>query len=192
MKEKIKNIIIIVSAFYTIAVSILLLSNLLLSPRTRDLSYDHELNDPLFNDINTRINNLSEGECKIALNESIKNYQKTIYEGEKSIRETYENEKENSFLIGFTNSLTKCDIQPLSTNEKQTNSELTKLITLSQTEYKDFFHPYEIHILDFNGRQTISVNDCNLQYNAKKQTELSILDKTVSIVEERNNENEEQ
>lgn len=189
MKEKIKNILFSISIFYSITLIILLIFNTLNLVTEVELN-DSEENKIKLNEYKEEVKSLEKNKCTDIINQIIKYYEDTSYNGKISLKEMYNYGTENNLLSYYINLKENCNLSE--ENIKKYDLPLKVLsASIQQDElYHRYYFQYEINIKDIFTRHVIEANLTNIEYKIRKNLELEIISNLIEIskMEEINNE----
>lgn len=180
MREKVKNILFIISVFYSIIVVILMCITISNMRITIEL-YDTEENKNLLNNYKEQLAKIESNECTKIINEIIKNYEDTSYDGYVNLREMYEYDMEKSILNYYLEARNKCKIS--SDDEKKYNLPIKFITTSIQKDelYQPYYFQYELGIKDSSIRLIAEVGLSNVEYKINRTTQLEIISSLIEI-----------
>ena len=180
MKEKLKNILFIVSSFYSMVVVIFMLivsSNLSDTIELQDL----EENKSKLNEYKQQLANLEQNSCTEVINKIIEQYEKTSYDGEVSLREMFEYDFDNSLLSYYIGVKDNCN---LDSNQQEKYNLPIKFITASIQRdelYEKYYFQYELKLSDYSNRLIIEPLISNVEYQINRGMQLEIISNLIEI-----------
>lgn len=185
MKEKIKNVLLIISFTFIILFSFIEIINLTTYTNKVYLE-DGKENIEKYEIYKNEFSKLEESECKESLGKYIERYKKTSYKGEVSLKDIYNNlAYDDSVPVIYQEIRKKCNL----TDEEVKEYELVHSILDSITGYEEIFNghrfPYEINITDKQMREIIEPTLNNYSYDRIKRSELSFIKNMLKILNER-------
>lgn len=183
MREKIKNILFIVSAFYSIVIIILMCVTLVNMTETIEL-HDSEENKNTLISYKRQLSGLEKNDCTKVIEKIIKHYEDTSYDGDINIRERYEYDSENSILSYYGEAKDKCNISIEDTEKYNFPIKfLTASIQMDEI-YQPYYFQYELSIKDFFVRLIAEPAITNVEYNINRGMELEIISSLIELSSE--------
>lgn len=187
MKEKIKNVLLIISFTFIICFSLIEIFNLTTYSNKIFLE-DKKENIEKYKIYKDEYSKLEESECKESLGKYIERYEKTSYKGEVSLKDIYDNlAYDDSVPVMYQDIRKNCNI----TVEEVEEYELVHSILDSITGYEEIFSshrfPYEISLMDKDMREIIEPTLNYYSYDRIKRSELSFIKNVLTILNEREN-----
>lgn len=182
MKDKIKSLIQYMLISYMIIIMILTIVNMITIKKTLELT-DSSENMVKINEFKKEINDLQDSSCKTLLNEMIKAYEKTSFDGivkYKDIYDIYWNG--TSFLSFYEDIIQDCNIS----KEKMQSMNMPYYV-LNSTSFVDNLiskkmFDYEIGIKDKFFRESAETNRIGLDYKLSKQSEIIMIENILKTI----------
>lgn len=188
MKEKIKNIIQYISIGYMIIIILLTITNMFGMNKTLDLT-DSTENIEKIKELKNEIANLEDNSCKVLLNDMIKAYETTSFDGiieQKRVEKIYWEGK--SFLSFYERMTTDCNISKEELKRiDMPFYALNSTSFIDNTVNKKIFD-YELRIKDIYMRDNLEANRVNLDYQLSKQSEIVMIEKILKTIGGNTNE----
>lgn len=180
MKENIKNILFTISIFYSLVIIILMCvttSNLVINVEL----HDSEENRIKLTEYKVELRSLPKNSCTDVIEEIIRHYEDTLYDGKVNLRKMYEYDTTNSILSYYNKAKDKCNISE--EDEKKYNLS-TKFITSSIQKdemYQRYYFQYELRIIDYFNRLIIEPATTGIEYHINRTEELEIIKALIEI-----------
>ena len=180
MKGKIKNILFVISIFYSLVIVILMVitSNNLTS--TVEL-HDSKENTSKLKEHKEQLSTLKQNSCTEVINKIIRHYEETSYNGEVSLREMFEYDFDNSLLSYYIEVKDNCN---LDNNQEKKYNLPTKFITSSIQRdelYEKYYFQYELKLSDYSNRLIIEPLISNVEYQINRTIQLEIISNLIEI-----------
>lgn len=189
MKHKIKNILFIISIFYSIV--ILTMTGITTFNMTDTIKLnDKKENKETLKNYKKQLSELEQNDCTNAIGKIIKNYEETSYNGDVNLREMYEYDIENSILSYYEEAKNKCQISE--EDEEKYNLPI-KFITVSIQRdeiYQPYYFQYELSIKDYPARLIAEFAISKLEYKINRELELEIISSLIELSRKENVDNE--
>lgn len=179
MREKIKNILFVISVFYSLVIvvfTVIINSNL---TSTIEL-HDSEDNREKLKEYKQQLTNLEQNSCTEIINEIISYYEVTSYDGEVSLRKMFEYDFDNSFLFYYLKVKESCNLDD---NQVKKYNLPIKFITASiQSDelYQRYYFQYELHLNDMT-RLIIEPQLSSVEYQINRGMQLEIISSLIEI-----------
>lgn len=179
MKEKIKNIVFVISTFYSLVIVIFMVivsGNL---TNTIEL-HDSEENKEKINLYKQQLATLEQNSCTDVINKIITHYEETSFDGEVSLREMFEYDFDNSLLSFYSKAKENCK---LDNNEVEKHNLPIKFITSSIQRdelYQRYYFQYELYLNDIT-RLIIEPQLSGVEYQINRAMELEIISDLIEI-----------
>ena len=182
MKEKLKNAFLGCSVIYVISITLLVICNFLTASKTIDLK-DSDDNLKKLSELKTEMNLLEESECKNLINDFIKYYEKTSYDGVVVIKDMYELVMDENLLSYYMEVDNACNVSASNINHTLANKVVASSLQMDRIFVKDFFK-YEITLKDKFNRMIIEPSFYNQEYIISKYNQLEIIETLINLVKE--------
>lgn len=175
-----KNILFIISMFYSLVVIIFMFittNNLVTEIELHDLD---ENKDKLIK-YKEQLINLPQNSCTEVIDEIIEHYEENTYDGKVNLKEMYEYDFDNSLISYYTKVKENCKISE--EDEKTYNLPMKFIISSIQKDeiYKRYYFQYELRIMDYMARLIVEPEITNLEYNINRTMELEIISILIDI-----------
>ncbi len=159
--------------------------NISLSSSSVELHDDKE-NIKKLNTLKQEVLLLEDNSCSNVVNELIKYYEKTSYDGMVNLKELYDSKIDNSGFLGYYTDLKdSCNLTE-EDNDKYSFSDLFITTTIQNEEiYQRYLYQYELGVKDLYFRSVVEPNLNNTEYRIRKKSELKIISNVIEMVKER-------
>lgn len=182
MREKIKNLIQYFLIGYMISIIILTIINMFGMKKTIEL-IDSSENIEKIKELKNEINNLEENSCKSLLNDMIKAYETTSFNGMVEYKKIHEIYWEGPSFLEFCNQIpNKCNI-----SKEELNSMNMPYFALNSTSFIDNqvnkkVFDYELGIKDIFTRKILEGSRTNIDYQLSKQSEIIMIENILNKI----------
>ena len=107
MKEKIKSVLFSASIFYSVLIVCLMIFTCITMTDSVEL-YDNDDNKVKLNNYKEIVSNMEDNECKKVINDIIKYYEDTSYNGSVNLKEMYDYDGKNGLLSYYIKAKDAC------------------------------------------------------------------------------------
>ena len=182
MKGKIKNMLFVISTFYSLVIVIFMVIISVNLINTIEL-HDSKENKEKINLYKQQLATLEQNSCTEVINEIITHYEATSYNGEVSLREMFEYDFDNSLLSYFLKIRENCNLD--SNQEKKYNLPIKFITSSIQRDelYQRYYFQYELNINDIT-RLIIEPQLSGVEYQINRAMELEIISDLIKIAKE--------
>jgi hypothetical protein len=180
MKEQVKRIIVTISMFYSLLILTLIIVKMNSFVTIVELT-DSEENKNKLNEYIEKLNLLEKNDCTNLIDEVIKHYEDTSYDGKVKIKDMYAYDGENSLLSYYLKIKDACNFKEEILEEYGLP---TKFITSSIQRdelYQRYMFQYELGFIDFYMRDIGQAALTGVEYSISKKIELEIIDSLINI-----------
>ncbi len=177
-KEKIKLIIISISMFYMVVISILTIINL--SNTTSYINLDTKDFTKEFDKVRFKVNTIENIDCRNSVINIINKSEKFSNNNKISLKELYNN---GLSILDYSNLIKKCNIKD---KDRETITAYMMNSALTYEEYiqKGIFE-YEINIKDKENRWIIEASTMQARLDSNKVLELELINKIIEVQNEK-------
>ena len=170
MKERVKELIFIISIVYSLFIIALMLYSFFTSHNIIELN-DSSDNIELLNNYKESLKNIKESTCKSALNDLIAHYEKTSYNGEINFKNQVE---ASDGLLNHASSLLKsCNF------DEETRKSVVHNMLIASIQFEEvlqkFYFQYEIRIPDLNNRELSEPSLNVIRYSINRNSQLETI-----------------
>ena len=180
MREKVKNMLFIISIFYSLVIIVLIGITTKNLVDTVEL-HDTEENRKLLLSYKEQLLKLDQNDCTDVIDKMIKHYEETSYDGLVVLREMYEYGLENGILSYYQSAKDKCNISLR--DEKKYNLK-SKFLTVSiqgDELFQKYYFQYELSIKDRPIRLIAEPFLLNVEYKINRDMELEIIKSLIEL-----------
>ena len=188
MKEKIKVFLFNVSIFYSIVIVALMLFSYF-SAKTKIELFDLEKNIERLNELKKEVALLKNNSCTDSINDLIKGYEATSYDGEVDLREWFNYSFDDDYFESFSNVKETCNLTGDDMLEYDFPYNLVGRNILNDEIFNKYFYQYELGVKDFILRITSEPVLISSEYILIKRAELNVISDVIDVVikNEKNN-----
>lgn len=180
MKENIKKVLFGISIFYSLVIIILMVVKISTLVDAIEL-IDSEENQTKLSEYKDKVTTLKQNSCTKVINEIIKHYEETSYNGKVNLREIYEYDFDNSLLSYYVKVKDNCKIT--AEDEKKYNIPFKFITSSIQRDelYTPYYFQYELGINDRITRLIIEPQIHSIEYQINRVAELEIISALIEI-----------
>ncbi len=175
MKENIKRVLFISSMFFSIMIVVLTILTLFNMSGTVNLSDTKDNIDEL-DGYKKEVLKVKNNKCRNEINNIIKYYEETSYDGDVSVKEMFDYGFEHSLLEYYSKVKESCNI---SNDEADDNRLATKFLTASiqfDEIYQSYYYQYELGLKDKLIRDISEPSLNMVEYKINRSLILEIID----------------
>lgn len=181
MKEKISNVLFIISITYSIVIILLMFISYSTSINNVMLN-DNSNNKKLLSEYKESLREIDESACKDTLVDLINYYEKTSYDGIVNLTDIYNRYMNGDSVISYSSKI----INNCNLDDKEKSFLANRMVdALLQFDdiIQQLYFQYEIRIPDINARVTQSLNMNETKYNLNRKNELEIIKMLIDVLE---------
>ena len=180
MKEKIKNVLFSASIFYTVFIVGLMVFTLCIMTDSVEL-HDSDDNKSRLSDYKEIVSKLEDNECKNVINDIIKYYEDTSYNGSVNLKEMYDYDGKNGLLFYYTKAKDACNIGETDEKEYDFPTKFISSIMYREVIYQKYYFQYELKFTDMYVRDIAEAHVHKTMYIASRNTILDIISGLIEI-----------
>jgi hypothetical protein len=182
MKEKIKTFIYNTLIFYSLFIVVLILINMF-SIKTKVELNDNETNIERLSSLKEKVSKLEENSCTTLINDMIKSYEKTSFNGEIELTRIYEIYWNGpSFINYYPMIKEKCNMSDEFMENLGIQNDVMNSITYIDNILNNSMFSYEIKLPDKTMRDIAEANITQIEYKTCKSSELDVIEKTLNNI----------
>ena len=180
MKEKIKNMLLPISIFYVVVIVTLMIFRINNFVTTVELS-DNEENKTKLNEYKKEVAKLDKNDCTNLIEDIIKHYEDTSYNGEVKIKDMHDYDTNNGLLDFYLKIKETCKFSDEVLNEYNLPLKFVTASIQRDETYQRFYFQYELGFTDIYMRDIASATLTSVEYNINRGNELEIIDNLIKI-----------
>ena len=185
-KEIIKNTIMYIGCFYILIITGIIILNYCTATKSIEIN-DNEDNLKLLEEYKKEVNNISDLACRNSINDFIKQYERTSFNGKINLKDWYKViTKEDAILSYYSKIKESCKI----TNEESNRFNLPYLFLSSSIQNEEIlqksYFQYELHLKDYFLRNIADTYLYGVEYNLQRQGSRIIISNLIQMEKERN------
>ena len=189
MKEKIKSLLFSASIFYSVFIVGLMVFTLCIMTDSVEL-HDSDDNKSRLSDYKEIVSKLEDNECKNVINDIIKYYEDTSYNGSVNLKEMYDYDGKNGLLSYYIKAKDACNVSQTEEKEYDFPTKFISSIMYREVIYQKYYFQYELKITDMNMRDIGEAQIHVTMYNASRNTLLDIISGLIEISSKEESVNE--
>ncbi len=179
MKEIVKKYIFMVSALFSIVVVCMMITSYKAAYKEISL-HDTNINKVLLNKYKNELSTIKDSDCKKAVEEIVKHYEDTSYDGKVDLRDKYFNGKS---ILGYTlKTFDSCNL----TDEQKgilSSNFITSSIQFEEIVNELYFQ-YELSVPDSWTRSTLKPTMDNVRYRINRSSHLDLIGDLIQVLKE--------
>lgn len=180
MKEKIKNILFIISIFYSVVIIISMIFVTTNMVDSVDLSDTRE-NKSKLKEYKEQVSLLEENKCTKIINKIIKHYEETSYDGSVNIKEMFDYDFDNSLLSFYGDVKESCNISDEDAKKYNLPSKFVAASIQRDELYQRYYFQYELNFMDIYMRDIGQAVLSGIEYNINRTNILEIISDLIEI-----------
>jgi len=180
MKNKIKNILFSASIFYSVLIVGLMIFTFSTMTDSVEL-YDNDDNKVKLNNYKEIVSNMEDNECKKVINDIIKYYEDTSYNGSVNLKEMYDYDGNNGLLSYYFKVKDACNVSEVEEKEYDFPTKFISNIMYREVLYQKYYFQYELKFTDMYMRDIGEAQIHGTMYNASRNTLLDIISGLIEI-----------
>lgn len=180
MKEKIKNTLFSVSIFY----SVLIIGLMIFTVSTMNDSvemHDSDDNKVKLKEYKEIISNLEDNECKDVINDIVKYYEDTSYNGSVNLKKMYDYDGKSGLLSYSVKAKDACNVSSDDEEKYSFSTKFLSSIMYRERLYQKYYFQYELKFTDMYMRDISEAQIHVTMYNASRKTILEIISGLIEI-----------
>lgn len=177
MKEKIKNIIITISIFYMISISLLTIINLhntttKIYVKMKDFTKE-------FIELKEKVESIDNIECKNSIKKMIDKSEKYVIKEKLDLKDLRKN---GSLIPEYGQTLKKCNISQK--DSEYLSPYVLNSVLIYEEYFKDISYDYELSLRDIEGRIISEISMNHSKLNSNKHLEIELINKIIEVQNE--------
>ena len=189
MKEKMKNILFSASIFYSVLIVGLMIFTFSTIKDSVEL-HDNDENKSRLNEYKEIVSKLEDNECKNVINDIIKYYEDTSYNGSVNLKEMYDYDGNNGLLSYYIKVKDACNVSETEEKEYDFPTNFLSSIMYRESLYQKYYFQYELKFTDMYMRDIGEAQIHGTMYNASRNTLLDIISGLIEISSKEESVNE--
>ena len=189
MKNKIKNLLFSLSIFYSVFIVGLMIFTFSTMTDSVEL-YDNDDNKVKLNNYKEIVSNMEDNECKKVINDIIKYYEDTSYNGSVNLKEMYDYDGKNGLLSYHIKAKDACNVSEADEKEYDFPTKFISSIMYREVLYQKYYFQYELKFTDMYMRDIGEASIHGTMYNTSRNTVLDIISGLIEISSKEESVNE--
>lgn len=180
MKEKIKNILFIISIFYSVVIIVSMIFTTINMVDIVDLSDTRE-NKSKLKEYKAQVSLLEENKCTKMINKIIKHYEETSYDGNVKIKEMFNYDFDDSLLSYYGDTQKACNISEEDAKKYNLPFKFVAASIQRDELYQRYYFQYELNFRDIYMRDIGQAVLTGIEYNINRSNILEIISDLIEI-----------
>ena len=180
MKEKVKSLLFSASIFYSVLIVGLMIFTFSIMTDSVELHYSDD-NKSRLSEYKEIVSKLEDSECKNVINDIIKYYEDTSYNGKVNLKEMYDYDGENGLLFYSIKSKEGCNISETDEKEYDLSTKFLSSIMYREGIYQRYGFQYELKFTDMYLRRIAEASIYSTEYHISRKTILDIISSLIEI-----------